>query len=198
LLDTYSLPADALQLEITESMIMSDPDRALATVTRLSDLGVRMSVDDFGTGYSSLANLRRLPIDELKIDRSFVSPMMRDESDLIIVRSTINLGHDLGLRIIAEGVEDGATLQELSLLGCDLAQGYHLSRPMAAGTFKEWLRAATPDQPPVAGKRPLGPEQAEQPAIVAPIALEPHTAAAPEQPATAVASAGTTAFEPSI
>ena len=106
LLDAYGLPADALQLEITESMIMSDPDRAVATVTRLSALGVRMSVDDFGTGYSSLANLRRLPIDELKIDRSFVSPMLSDESDLIIVRSTINLGHDLGLKVIAEGVED--------------------------------------------------------------------------------------------
>ncbi|MGZ4217722.1 MAG: putative bifunctional diguanylate cyclase/phosphodiesterase, partial [Solirubrobacteraceae bacterium] len=85
LLDTYGLPADALQLEITESMIMSDPERALAIVGRLSDLGVRLSVDDFGTGYSSLANLKRLPIDELKIDRSFVSPMMQDESDLIIV-----------------------------------------------------------------------------------------------------------------
>jgi diguanylate cyclase (GGDEF)-like protein len=91
LLDAYSLPADALQLEITESMIMSDPDRALAIVSRLSALGVRLSVDDYGTGYSSLANLRRLPIDELKIDRSFVTPMLKDESDLIIVRSTINL-----------------------------------------------------------------------------------------------------------
>jgi diguanylate cyclase len=145
LLATYSLPPEALQLEITESMIMSDPDRALATVTRLSDLGVRMSVDDFGTGYSSLANLRRLPIDELKIDRSFVSPMLRDESDLIIVRSTINLGHDLGLKIIAEGVEDGATLHELAVLGCDLAQGYHLSRPMPADAFGTWLHNATPD-----------------------------------------------------
>jgi diguanylate cyclase len=151
LLDTYSLPPDALQLEITESMIMSDPERAMATVTRLSDLGVRMSVDDFGTGYSSLANLRRLPIDDLKIDRSFVSPMLRDESDLIIVRSTINLGHDLGLRIIAEGVEDGATLRQLALLGCDLAQGFHVSRPMAADAFDEWLRAATPDVEPING-----------------------------------------------
>ena len=124
---------------------MSDPDRALATVTRLSDLGARMSVDDFGTGYSSLANLRRLPIDELKIDRSFVSPMLRDESDLIIVRSTINLGHDLGLRIIAEGVEDGATLERLALLGCDLAQGYHLSRPMPADAFNAWLQNAGPE-----------------------------------------------------
>jgi diguanylate cyclase (GGDEF)-like protein len=140
LLATYGVPPDALQLEITESMIMSDPDRAVATVIRLSALGVRMSVDDFGTGYSSLANLRRLPIDELKIDRSFVSPMLEDESDLIIVRSTINLGHDLGLRIIAEGVENSATLDRLALLGCDLAQGYHLSRPMAADAFTSWLK----------------------------------------------------------
>jgi EAL domain-containing protein (putative c-di-GMP-specific phosphodiesterase class I) len=145
LLSAYSLPPEALQLEITESMIMSDPDRALATVTRLSDLGVRMSVDDFGTGYSSLANLRKLPIDELKIDRSFVSPMLQDESDLIIVRSTINLGHDLGLRIIAEGVEDAQTLDRLALLGCDLAQGFHVSRPMPADAFTDWLKESEPD-----------------------------------------------------
>jgi diguanylate cyclase (GGDEF)-like protein len=149
LLDLYGLPANALQLEITESMIMSDPDRAVATVTRLSGLGVRMSVDDFGTGYSSLANLRRMPIDELKIDRSFVSPMLRDESDLIIVRSTINLGHDLGLKIIAEGVEDADTLDRLALLGCDLAQGYHLSRPLPAPEFDRWLHDAAPVAPPV-------------------------------------------------
>jgi diguanylate cyclase (GGDEF)-like protein len=139
MLDSFGVPASALQLEITESMIMTDPERALATVSRLSDLGVRLSVDDFGTGYSSLANLRRLPIDELKIDRSFVSPMLQDESDLIIVRSTINLGHDLGLRIIAEGVEDAPTLERLATLGCDLAQGYHLSRPMAGNAFTTWL-----------------------------------------------------------
>jgi len=157
LLDSYGLPASALQLEITESMIMSDPDRAVATVTRLSALGVRMSVDDFGTGYSSLANLRQLPIDELKIDRSFVSPMLRDESDLIIVRSTINLGHDLGLRIIAEGVEDGATLQRLALLGCDLAQGYHLSRPMPSDDFGRWLRDATPETMSAGAKDPPAP-----------------------------------------
>jgi len=144
LLNSYGLPAQALQLEITESMIMSDPDRARATVTRLSDLGVRMSVDDFGTGYSSLANLRSLPIDELKIDKSFVAPMLKDESDLIIVRSTINLAHDLGLRIIAEGVEDRATLERLALLGCDLAQGFHLSRPLAAQAFNVWLHDAEP------------------------------------------------------
>jgi diguanylate cyclase (GGDEF)-like protein len=139
MLDSFGVPAGALQLEITESMIMTDPERALATVSRLSDLGVRLSVDDFGTGYSSLANLRRLPINDLKIDRSFVSPMLQDESDLIIVRSTINLGHDLGLRIVAEGVEDGPTLERLATLGCDLAQGYHLSRPMSASAFGTWL-----------------------------------------------------------
>jgi EAL domain-containing protein (putative c-di-GMP-specific phosphodiesterase class I) len=138
LLSQHSLPPQALQLEITESMIMSDPASALDTVTRLSQLGVHLSVDDFGTGYSSLANLRRLPIDQLKIDRSFVTPMLRDESDLIIVRSTINLGHDLGLQIIAEGVEDRPTLMQLAELGADLAQGYHLSRPLPAPAFDDW------------------------------------------------------------
>jgi diguanylate cyclase (GGDEF)-like protein len=142
MLATYRVPPEALQLEITESMLMCDPERALATVTRLSTLGVGIAVDDFGTGYSSLANLRRLPIDELKIDRSFVSPMLQDESDLIIVRSTINLGHDLGLRVIAEGVEDEPTLRRLARLGCDLAQGYHLSRPLPPAKFTEWMEAA--------------------------------------------------------
>jgi predicted signal transduction protein with EAL and GGDEF domain len=135
----HHLPPEALQLEITESMVMSDPERVLATVARLNELGVRLSVDDFGTGYSSLANLRQMPIDELKIDRSFVSPMLRGESDLIIVRSTINLGHDLGLRVIAEGVEDEQTLARLARLGCDLAQGYHVSRPLPATGFTDWL-----------------------------------------------------------
>jgi len=145
MLSLYGLPPDALELEITESMIMSDPERAGAIVARLSDLGVRLSVDDFGTGYSSLANLKRLPIDELKIDRSFVSPMLQDESDLIIVRSTINLGHDLGLKVIAEGVEDAPTLERLAAFGCDLAQGYHLSKPLPADAFSDWLAEARPD-----------------------------------------------------
>jgi diguanylate cyclase (GGDEF)-like protein len=151
MLSSYGLPPEALELEITESMIMSDPDRATAIVARLSALGVRLSVDDFGTGYSSLANLKRLPIDELKIDRSFVSPMLQDESDLIIVRSTINLAHDLGLKVIAEGVEDGPTLERLAVFGCDLAQGYHLSRPLAAPAFADWLKiASAPVQLPAA------------------------------------------------
>jgi diguanylate cyclase (GGDEF)-like protein len=139
LLSDHSLPPDALQLEITESMIMSDPDRARATVMRLSELGVHLSVDDFGTGYSSLANLRQLPINELKIDRSFVTPMLRDDSDLIIVKSTINLGHELELRVVAEGVEDEPTLMRLVRLGADMAQGYHLSRPLSPEAFSAWM-----------------------------------------------------------
>jgi diguanylate cyclase (GGDEF)-like protein len=139
LLSLYGLVPEALQLEITESMLMSDPERSLVTLTRLAQLGVGLSVDDYGTGYSSLANLRRLPIDELKIDRSFVSPMLSDESDLIIVRSTINLGHDLGLKVVAEGVEDEATLNRLAGLGCDFAQGYHFSKPLAPDAFSRWI-----------------------------------------------------------
>jgi diguanylate cyclase (GGDEF)-like protein len=139
LLKIYRLTPEALELEITESMLMSDPDRSLVTLMRLSQLGVGLSVDDYGTGYSSLANLRRLPIDELKIDRSFVSPMLSDESDLIIVRSTINLGHDLGLKVVAEGVEDEATLHRLEKLGCDLAQGYHFSKPLPPEAFNKWI-----------------------------------------------------------
>jgi diguanylate cyclase (GGDEF)-like protein len=139
LLARYELPAGALRVEITESMIMADPDRSLETVMALSALGVHISIDDFGTGYSSLSMLKRLPVDELKIDRSFVSPMMHDESDLIIVRSTIHLGHDLGMKVIAEGVEDEGTLEQLASLGCDLIQGYFISRPLPADAFTEWM-----------------------------------------------------------
>jgi diguanylate cyclase (GGDEF)-like protein len=139
LLTSHQLPAEALQLEITESMIMSDPERALDTVTRLRELGVKISVDDFGTGYSSLANLKTLPVNEVKIDRSFVSSMLKDQSDLVIVRSTINLGHELSLEVVAEGVEDDLTLRRLANLGCDRAQGYHLSRPLPSDQFVDWL-----------------------------------------------------------
>jgi diguanylate cyclase (GGDEF)-like protein len=139
LLGVYGLTPRALKLEITESMIMADPELVSATVAQLTQLGVRLSVDDFGTGFSSLAHLKHLPIEELKIDRSFVSPMLADESDLIIVRSTINLGHDLGLSIVAEGVEDGPTLTRLSTLGCDLVQGFHVSKPLPPDAFINWI-----------------------------------------------------------
>ncbi len=141
LLQLFQLPPQSLKLEITESMILSDPQRALKTVQSLSDLGCRFAVDDFGTGHSSLANLRRLPVHELKIDRSFVTPMLTDESDAVIVRSTIELGHALGLQVIAEGVEDASTLARLEQIGCDRAQGHFFSKPIPPNDFMRWVTA---------------------------------------------------------
>jgi diguanylate cyclase (GGDEF)-like protein len=139
MLDRHRLPPSALKLEITESMILSDPQRALATVESLSEIGVRFAVDDFGTGHSSLANLRRLPVHELKIDRSFVTPMLNEESDGVIVRSTIDLGHALGLKVVAEGVEDEVTLARLEEIGCDRAQGHFFSKPIPPIEFMRWI-----------------------------------------------------------
>jgi EAL domain-containing protein (putative c-di-GMP-specific phosphodiesterase class I) len=127
MLDRHRLPAHSLKLEITESMILSDPQRALITVESLSELGVRFAVDDFGTGHSSLANLRRLPVHELKIDRSFVT------------RSTIDLGHALGLTVIAEGVENITTLRRLEEIHCDRAQGHYFSKPIPPIEFMRWI-----------------------------------------------------------
>jgi EAL domain-containing protein (putative c-di-GMP-specific phosphodiesterase class I) len=109
-------------------------------------MGVTLAIDDFGTGYSSLAYLKRLPVDELKIDRSFVAGMARDDSDAVIVRSTIDLARNLGLVVTAEGVEDGPTWQLLEALGCHLAQGYFLGKPMTAARFMRWLRERTHEQ----------------------------------------------------
>ncbi len=139
MLDRHRLPAHSLKLEITESMILSDPQRALITVESLSELGVRFAVDDFGTGHSSLANLRRLPVHELKIDRSFVTPMLNEESDSVIVRSTIDLGHALGLTVIAEGVENATTLRRLEEIHCDRAQGHYFSKPIPPIEFMRWI-----------------------------------------------------------
>ncbi len=139
MLQRHGLPPQYLKLEITESMIMSDPERALATVRELSELGVHLAVDDFGTGHSSLQNLRRLPVHELKIDRSFVTPMLAEESDLVIVRSTVELGHALGLKVVAEGVEDQETLDRLGLIGCDRAQGHFFSKPVPAADYLRWI-----------------------------------------------------------
>jgi predicted signal transduction protein with EAL and GGDEF domain len=125
----HGVPADLLSLEITESVIMEDPQRALTILTTLSEMGIRLGIDDFGTGYSSLAYLKQLPVAELKIDRSFVMNMSVSEEDAAIVRSTIDLGHNLGLDVVAEGVEDEATLDELSRLACETAQGFFLARP---------------------------------------------------------------------
>jgi diguanylate cyclase (GGDEF)-like protein len=130
LLRRWNVDARLLELEITESMLMADPARAEATLERLSQIGLTLSVDDFGTGYSSLANLKRLPVDVIKIDKSFVMEMAVDASDAAIVHSTIDLAHNLGLRVVAEGVESEAAWRQLRELGCDFAQGYHLSRPL--------------------------------------------------------------------
>jgi diguanylate cyclase (GGDEF)-like protein len=141
LLVKHRVPAEAFCLEITESAIMDDPARALATLNRLSALGFKLSIDDFGTGYSSLAYLKRLPVDELKIDRSFVMSMEKDLDDAKIVRSTIDLAHNLGLTVVAEGVENSKAWEMLRELSCDEAQGYHMGRPMPASDFIVWSTA---------------------------------------------------------
>jgi EAL domain-containing protein (putative c-di-GMP-specific phosphodiesterase class I) len=137
------VPAEAFCLEITESAIMDDPHRALSTLNGLSGLGFRLSIDDFGTGYSSLAYLKRLPVDELKIDKSFVMSMVEDLDDAKIVRSTIDLAHNLGLTVVAEGVETAKVWDMLRDLDCDEAQGYHMGRPMPAAEFHAWSTAWT-------------------------------------------------------
>jgi diguanylate cyclase (GGDEF)-like protein len=138
LLVKHRVPAEAFCLEITESAIMDDPQRAQATLDRLSALGFKLSIDDFGTGYSSLAYLKRLPVDELKIDKSFVMSMETDADDAKIVRSTIDLAHNLGLTVVAEGVENAKIWDMLRELNCDLAQGYHMGKPMPASEFQKW------------------------------------------------------------
>lgn len=138
-LATRGLPGAVLSLEITEQFLMADRVRARDVLTELRSHGIIISIDDFGTGYSSLAYLRDLPIDELKLDRAFVSPLADDARAASLVRSTIDLSHSLGLRMVAEGVEDQATWDELVHYGCDEIQGYHLARPMPATQLSHWL-----------------------------------------------------------
>jgi diguanylate cyclase len=140
LLARWSVHPAQLTVEITESSLMDDPPRALQTIRTLSSMGVRISIDDFGTGFSSLSYLKQLPVDELKIDRSFVQHLANDKKDAAIVRSTIGLAHDLGLQVVAEGIEDMDTWTRLRALKCDTAQGYFISRPMPAQQLPEWVR----------------------------------------------------------
>jgi len=135
----YHVSPEWIWIEITESAVMDDPVTALATLEHLHQLGLRLSIDDFGTGYSSLAYLKRLPVDEIKIDKSFVMGMTDDKDDEVIVRSTIDLGHNMGLKVVAEGVETEAVMLQLGALKCDLVQGYHVSRPLPAAQFSAWL-----------------------------------------------------------
>jgi len=128
-----------LTLELTETAIMSDANRALNTLSRLNAMGVRLSVDDFGTGYSSLAYLKRFPVNEIKIDKSFVIDMLNDASDAVIVRSTIDLAHNMGMKVVAEGIESQDAWDKLAELGCNLGQGYHMCRPCPVADFEKWV-----------------------------------------------------------
>jgi diguanylate cyclase (GGDEF)-like protein len=140
LLDAVGAPPSALTLEITESAVMQDPITALRTLDALRAAGIGLSIDDFGTGHSSLAQLKRMPVHELKIDKSFVLGLKAESEDAAIVRSIVDLGHRLGLKVVAEGVEDQTTWELLVQSRCDLAQGYLMSRPLPAAEFETWLR----------------------------------------------------------
>ena len=138
-----------MTLEITESAIMHEPERSLDILRALDDMGVYLSIDDFGTGYSSLSYLKRLPVKQLKIDRSFVSDMISDRDDAMIVRSTIDLAHNLGLSTVAEGVESEQILERLKNMKCDVAQGYLISRPLSRDDFLSYLEAGEWEVPRV-------------------------------------------------
>jgi diguanylate cyclase (GGDEF)-like protein len=155
LLVKHRVPAEAFCLEITESAIMDDPQRALSTLNKLSAMGFKLSIDDFGTGYSSLAYLKRLPVDELKIDKSFVMSMEKDLDDATIVRSTIDLAHNLGLSVVAEGVENAKAWDLLRELRCDEAQGYHMGKPMPVGEFRKWSALWVERRRPFAHSSPM-------------------------------------------
>jgi EAL domain-containing protein (putative c-di-GMP-specific phosphodiesterase class I) len=144
-LSDTDLPAMDLVLELTESELMDDPGLAQEVFQALGELGISTAIDDFGTGYSSLTYLRDLPLQEVKIDRSFVAEMHRRSEEFTIVRSMIDLGHNLGLRVVAEGVEHADDLQLLRRLGCDLAQGFHLARPLPLDELLAWLDSWSPD-----------------------------------------------------
>ncbi len=152
LLHEYGVPARLLRLEVTESAVMANPALATQTLTELHELGIHLSIDDYGTGYSSMAYLKQLPVDELKVDRTFVLHVDSDPDDAILVRGAIELGHNLGMTVVAEGVEDSAHVAALHALGCDIAQGYHYARPMPATDVSHWIRARdlTTDRLPVA------------------------------------------------
>lgn len=155
ILDSHRASPDCLEIELTESAIITDPERALVVLSRLSDAGVGISIDDFGTGYSSLAHLKRLPVSRLKIDRTFVLDMPRDDNDAIIVHSTVNLAHNLGLQVIAEGVENSEVLDLLAIIGCDHAQGFFLCPPLPADPSPNgWSSGRRGSLPDEASRRP--------------------------------------------
>src|SRR5699024_5547237 len=138
---TFDVPAELLTFELTESGVMADPERALPVLRELQGLGLVLAVDDFGTGYSSLAYLRHLPVDEVKLDKSFVLGIGSDLGALAVVRSRVELGHSLGLVVVAEGVEEYVARDQLEVMGCDTAQGYLISRALSESRFQAWLQA---------------------------------------------------------
>jgi len=146
LLDRWRVPPEQLTLELTESFLMSDSDRSTDVLSLLSEVGVQLSIDDFGTGYSSLSYLKRLPIHEIKVDRSFVTSMRDDPGNLMIVRATVDLGRNLGLRVVAEGVEDGDTWEQLVSMGCHVAQGFFLTEPLPPIEMTDWLAVRAPNR----------------------------------------------------
>jgi EAL domain-containing protein (putative c-di-GMP-specific phosphodiesterase class I) len=150
LLPRHGLPAELLTLEITESSIMADPLSTIGLLHQLQHRGVRISVDDFGTGYSSLSYLRRLPVTEVKIDKSFVQRMNDHGDDRVIVHSIADLAKNLGLSVVAEGVEDEQTWRLLSTAGCHVAQGYLVSRPLPVEQFRRWGAEYRPRHYPIA------------------------------------------------
>ena len=144
---------------------MTDPARALAVLQALDAMGIGLSIDDFGTGYSSMSYLKKLPVRELKIDRSFVKGLITDANDVVLVQSAVDLGHNLGLHVVAEGVEDAATMSMLAAMGCDELQGYFISRPVPADRFFSWLEQHQP-QPARSSHAAtsVGPEHRSEPA----------------------------------
>jgi diguanylate cyclase (GGDEF)-like protein len=143
ILDEADMPNAALSLEMTERAVVDDMDSVIAVLSHFRDAGIRISIDDFGTGYSSLIQLKNLPVSELKIDKSFVLNLLDEQANQVIVRSSIELAHNLGMFVVAEGVEDEATLRWLRRNGCDLVQGYYISRPQAAEQLQQWLHENT-------------------------------------------------------
>ncbi|HDH00715.1 MAG TPA: bifunctional diguanylate cyclase/phosphodiesterase, partial [Nitrospirae bacterium] len=141
-LEASAIKPSLLELEITESAIMIDPDLSLKILADLDALGIRISIDDFGTGHSSLAYLRKMPVDEIKIDKTFISNILVDNNDAIIVRTIVELAHNLGIQVIAEGVESEGVCDMLKDMGCDNIQGYLISRPIPAEDFEEWLETS--------------------------------------------------------
>lgn len=133
------LPPESVELEITESAVMLDPDGALRSLQALVDYGVRLSLDDFGTGHSSLSYLQRLPVTAVKIDKSFVEPLLRDETAKTIVHAVVELAHGLQLSVIAEGVDSAAVMEQLTELGCDALQGFHVAIPMSPDRLEQWI-----------------------------------------------------------